>query len=132
MRAARPGRPRFHRELPASIRGDSESLRCCTAVKSLGTFLARNRNQYIWGPVTDSDLLGRSASGNESAFAELYRRHQGGIYRFCLRMTGSKSTAEDITQDVFLALNGDPPEELLWHALGLFPERSPGLRARPE
>jgi len=34
----------------------------------------------------------------------LYRRRQGGIYRFALQMSGSKSIAEDVTQEVFLFL----------------------------
>ena len=34
----------------------------------------------------------------------LYRRRQGAIYRFALHMSGSASAAEDITQEVFLAL----------------------------
>ena len=53
---------------------------------------------------TDEDLLGRLRAGEESAFVALYRRRQGGIYRFACHMTGSPSVAEDVTQDVFLAL----------------------------
>src|SRR6201986_2503304 len=37
-------------------------------------------------------------------FETLYDRRQGGVYRFALRMTGSEAFAEDVTQDVFLAL----------------------------
>ena len=44
------------------------------------------------------------ASGDEDAFTELYGRHRGGVYRFALQMTGSASTADDVTQEVFLAL----------------------------
>lgn len=54
----------------------------------------------------DSDdlLLRRAARGDEESFALLYRRHQGGLYRFALRMTGSAWGAEEIVQDVFLTL----------------------------
>ncbi len=52
----------------------------------------------------DEELLSRSRQGDEGAFVTLYRRHQGPIYRFAYHMTGSASSAEDITQDVFLAL----------------------------
>ena len=52
----------------------------------------------------DSDLLLAMRSGDEQAFVTLYRRRQGSIYRFALHMTGSVSTAEDITQEVFLTL----------------------------
>jgi RNA polymerase sigma-70 factor (ECF subfamily) len=46
-------------------------------------------------------------SGDTQAFAALYDRRQGGVYRYALRMTGSESLAEDVTQDVFLALIKD-------------------------
>jgi RNA polymerase sigma-70 factor (ECF subfamily) len=52
----------------------------------------------------DDLLLRRAAKGDEEAFALLYRRHQGGLYRFALRMTGSTWGAEEIVQDVFMTL----------------------------
>lgn len=45
--------------------------------------------------------------GCAESFAALYDRRQGGVYRFALRMTGSEAFAEDVTQDVFLALMRD-------------------------
>lgn len=53
---------------------------------------------------TDDDLLFRLRNGDEQAFVTLYRRRQAAIYRFALHMSGSTSVAEDITQEVFLAL----------------------------
>jgi RNA polymerase sigma-70 factor, ECF subfamily len=53
---------------------------------------------------TDEDLLIRLHSGDEQAFVSLYRRRQGAIFRFALHMTGSEAQAEDVTQEVFLAL----------------------------
>jgi RNA polymerase sigma-70 factor, ECF subfamily len=55
-------------------------------------------------PDTDEDLLIRMHSGDEQAFVSLYRRKQGGIFRFALQMTGVEAQAEDITQEVFLTL----------------------------
>lgn len=52
----------------------------------------------------DSELLLAMLAGNEEALAHLYRRRQGGIYRFALQMSGSKPIAEDVTQEVFLFL----------------------------
>jgi len=37
------------------------------------------------------------------SFTELYRQHGDRIYRFCFRLSGSVSDAEDLTQEVFLA-----------------------------
>lgn len=56
----------------------------------------------------DDALLKRSAKGDEHAFTELYRRHQGTLYRFALRMTGSSWAAEEIVQDVFIMLVREP------------------------
>lgn len=53
---------------------------------------------------SDDDLLRRMKTGDEEAFAALYRRHQGGIYRFALLMSGSPATADDVTQEVFMTL----------------------------
>jgi RNA polymerase sigma-70 factor (ECF subfamily) len=43
-------------------------------------------------------------AGDEDAFVTLYRRRQGGVYRFALQMCGSESIAEDVTQEVFMVL----------------------------
>jgi RNA polymerase sigma-70 factor (ECF subfamily) len=53
---------------------------------------------------TDDELLQRMRGGEEQAFVVLYRRLQGPIYRFVLNITGSTGVAEDVTQEVFLAL----------------------------
>jgi len=54
--------------------------------------------------LTDDDLLRQMLDGDEESFAALYRRRQGGIYRFALQMTGNSGTAEEITQEVFMTL----------------------------
>jgi RNA polymerase sigma-70 factor (ECF subfamily) len=55
-------------------------------------------------PPTDQELLLKMFSGDEDAFSTLYRRRQGPVYRFVLQMTGSAAIAEDVTQEVFMAL----------------------------
>jgi RNA polymerase sigma-70 factor (ECF subfamily) len=54
--------------------------------------------------LSDSELLRLMLAGDEEALSVLYGRRQGGIYRFALQMSGSKSIAEDVTQEVFLFL----------------------------
>ena len=54
--------------------------------------------------LNDSELLRSMLAGDEEALALLYRRRQGSIYRFALQMSGSKTVAEDVTQEVFLFL----------------------------
>jgi len=56
---------------------------------------------------SDTDLLRamRSASANAAdAFAALYRRHQGPLYRFALLRCGSPGTAADVVQEAFMGL----------------------------
>jgi RNA polymerase sigma-70 factor (ECF subfamily) len=53
---------------------------------------------------TDDELLIRIQSGDEQAFLDLYRRRQAALFRFALHMSGSNPVAEDVTQEVFLAL----------------------------
>jgi RNA polymerase sigma-70 factor (ECF subfamily) len=55
----------------------------------------------------DDALLARLARGDEAAFTALFRRRQGDVYRVALLMTGSPAAAEDVTQDVFLAVMRD-------------------------
>src|SRR5882672_5012935 len=53
---------------------------------------------------SDEDLLIGVRSGDEEAFLTLYRRRQAAIFRFALHMSMSPALAEDVTQEVFLAL----------------------------
>jgi RNA polymerase sigma-70 factor (ECF subfamily) len=55
----------------------------------------------------DVELVARAREGEREAFALLYRRHQAFVYRFACGMTGSSGLAEDVVQDVFLALMRD-------------------------
>lgn len=56
----------------------------------------------------DKQLLKQISRGDEAAFAQVYTRHQGQIYRFVLHMTGSSATAEELTQEVFMLLIRNP------------------------
>lgn len=56
--------------------------------------------------LTDEQLLADALDGGEGAFAALYERRQAAVYRFALQMSGSPETAEDVTQEAFLALLG--------------------------
>ena len=53
---------------------------------------------------SDSDLLRRLRARDEDAFTLLYRRWQGPLFRYALRVSGSFGLAEDVTQEVFMAL----------------------------
>jgi RNA polymerase sigma-70 factor, ECF subfamily len=55
------------------------------------------------GPGADPLLLSLAA-GDERAFASLYDRFAGRMYRVALRILGRREDAEDVVQDVFLAV----------------------------
>jgi RNA polymerase sigma-70 factor (ECF subfamily) len=57
--------------------------------------------------IRDEQLLRMMRAGDEDAFSTLYRRRQGAIYRFVLAISGSAPLAEDVTQEVFMALIRD-------------------------
>ena len=53
---------------------------------------------------TDIKLVRRLFDGDKEAFAELYRRRHGNVYRFALYMTGRPEIADDVAQETFMAL----------------------------
>lgn len=50
------------------------------------------------------DLVARIASGDRDAFARLYREYRPDVFRFAAHMCGAPALAEDVVQDVFLAV----------------------------
>ncbi len=53
---------------------------------------------------TDEELLRAFQQGDEQAFSQLYQRHRMAIYRFLARRLASPVRAEELCQDVFVAL----------------------------
>ena len=53
---------------------------------------------------SDSELMRQVRDGRTAALATLFERHHARVYRYCLRMTGNRSTAEDLVQDVFMKM----------------------------
>lgn len=56
------------------------------------------------GELNDAELHRAALAGSGDAMAALYRRHGGLVYRFTLQMSRNETVAEEITQEVFLAL----------------------------
>jgi RNA polymerase sigma-70 factor, ECF subfamily len=55
-----------------------------------------------FGPGDKTDrLVKRAQGGDRAAFDDLVRRYRARIYALTLHLTGSRSEADDITQDVF-------------------------------
>jgi RNA polymerase sigma-70 factor (ECF subfamily) len=53
---------------------------------------------------SDEELVAAIVRGDRNAFGELYRRRRPDVYRFAAHMTGDPVAAEDVTQDVFMAV----------------------------
>src|SRR5262245_2134391 len=58
---------------------------------------------------THHELLRRAADGERQAFELVYHRYQHVVYRFARAMTGRPDAAEDVTQEVFIALIKELP-----------------------
>lgn len=54
----------------------------------------------------DEALAVAAANGDRDAFAALLSRHYDRVFGLAFRLTGSKAEAEDLTQDICLALPG--------------------------
>jgi RNA polymerase sigma-70 factor (ECF subfamily) len=54
--------------------------------------------------LSEADAIERACDGEPAAFEYLYRLHSGRVYAICLRMVGSTTEAEDLTQEAFLLL----------------------------
>src|SRR5260370_39909303 len=64
----------------------------------------RLRRRRLDGELSDEELHPAALAGSGEAMAALYRRHGGLVYRFTLQMSRNAAVAEEITQEVFLAL----------------------------
>ena len=68
---------------------------------SHATGLIGNRRSLV--ELDDEALVERAGNGGDNAaFAELVRRHQGKIRGLLLRLTGNATLADDLAQEVFL------------------------------
>jgi len=55
-------------------------------------------------PSPDMELLRQVAAGDETAFAELYDLYAPHVYNYALRLVNEPAVAEEILQEVFLAM----------------------------
>jgi RNA polymerase sigma-70 factor, ECF subfamily len=53
------------------------------------------------------EALAKARSGERAGLALLIQAHQHSVYSLALRMLGTRELAEDLTQDVFMELNGN-------------------------
>jgi RNA polymerase sigma-70 factor (ECF subfamily) len=82
------------------------SSRFCPEYLSKADADRRNQLMLESPSHSDGDLLRLLSAGDEAAFIQFYRRHQGLVYRFALQMSGKAELAEEVTQDVFMVVMG--------------------------
>lgn len=66
--------------------------------------------EFVSKQSDETALMERAASGDASAFSELYQRYSGRVYSFAYRMLGVESSAEDVTHEAFLVLIEHPEQ----------------------
>lgn len=69
------------------------------AARASGAAGSPEENRRGTGVTTDVAL---AIAGDSRAFERLYRAHVDRIYALCVRMTGDRVVAEELTQDVFV------------------------------
>ena len=85
----------------------------------LGALTARREERSVESPApsrrspleNEADVLARVRDGDTRAFESLYHAYAGRVYATCLRLSGDRERAEEITQDVFVRL---------WTKIGTF------------
>jgi RNA polymerase sigma-70 factor (ECF subfamily) len=77
------------------IAGDAAEVEAAGAKESVGLF--------------ERMLLRRLQRGDARAFRELVGTHQDRVYSLCLRMLGQAQEAEDVSQEVFVAVHRHLP-----------------------
>jgi RNA polymerase sigma-70 factor (ECF subfamily) len=58
----------------------------------------------VTAPSADDYLIRQVANGDEQAFAELYQAHGRAVYNYLLRLVNEPAVAEELLQEVFLAM----------------------------
>jgi len=53
-------------------------------------------------PQPDNDVLRAAQRGDDKAFATIVRAYEKPVFNYVLRLTGDRSLAEDLTQEVFV------------------------------
>lgn len=71
---------------------------------SFALFAAMHSVDARINSMAEADLVRDARHGREEAFLAIYYRHRAAVFQFAWRLTGSRPSAEDVTQECFLAL----------------------------
>ena len=70
--------------------------------KAVQTDKLPHRRQSEATELVEAEAIRLAQQGDAAAFERLYRLHNRRAYTLCMRMVGSSSEAEDLTQEIFL------------------------------
>ncbi len=82
----------------------AEGKKRLSAPQTRTTLRVLEKGEVVLTELGDVELMLMHAEGSEDAFAELLHRHQRGVLNYVFRMVQNRQIAEEITQEVFLAL----------------------------
>jgi len=82
----------------------AEGVNKTAAQENAGQCLFIDRSSAPLSALSDEELMLRHADGSEEAFEELLRRRHKGILNYMYRMVQNRQIAEELTQEVFMAL----------------------------
>ena len=54
--------------------------------------------------ITDEQLMLQYAKGDAAAFEQLYAKHKGGLFRYCLRQLKNEARAEECFQEIWMKI----------------------------
>ena len=73
-----------------------------TVIRKFATFVETGAVNYA--RLADEELMQAVQAGDPMAFETIYDRHGGAAFSLAYRIVGTRSAAEDATQDAFLAI----------------------------
>lgn len=82
----------------------NEQIEAIAASRAVSPFRLVTGDRPQVSESADEELMLRHAEGCEQAFGELVRRHQKGVLNYMFRMVQNRHVAEELTQEVFMAL----------------------------
>src|SRR5580698_54736 len=94
-------RRRFKIQPRTGKRVETPRLLKLSPIKEVTTL--RNQTILLDG-MTEAEVIDGAKLGDDRCFAALYAQHKRRVFSLCLRMTGNREHAEDLTQEAFLQL----------------------------
>ncbi len=80
------------------------NLNSADSHQSIANSLDMQFTSSMKNDLSDEQLMLQYAKGDSLAFEQLYNRHKGGLYRYCLRQLNNEARAEECFQEIWMKL----------------------------